>query len=119
MQAWPRRLPGTDRKKAGHARPDNGPGHAERLQTLCHDPARSRSMTSQLCIQGRSSCSPPRNLRIDSFSIRSVVAVTELQAEGRVPEDLEHVPEVRPWLDEPSQRCSLADCAGRTSAHSP
>jgi transcriptional regulator with XRE-family HTH domain len=38
--------------------------------------------------------------------VGSVVAVTDLQAEGRVLERLEQLPEVRPWLDELSQRCS-------------
>ena len=45
---------------------------------------------------------PPHRLVL----IRSVVAVTDLQAEGRVLEHLEQMPEVRPWLDELSQRCS-------------
>jgi hypothetical protein len=54
-------------------------------------------MTSQLGIQGRSSLlareEPPHRLVL----IRSVVAVTDLQAEGRVLEHLEQLPEVRPW----------------------
>jgi hypothetical protein len=58
--------------------------------------------------------------------IRSVLAVTDLQAESHVLELLEQVPEVR--LDELSQRCCpswllwqifIASWEGSTSAHRP
>ena len=43
---------------------------------------------------------------VEHLDSASDLAVTDLQAEGRVPEHLEQMPEVRPGLDELSQRCA-------------